>query len=50
MRIVEAALPVVEADVALVRILVVVKLVDYLAAVSVVHFSVYLMGELVVQL
>ena len=39
----------VEADIALVRMLVVVKLVDYLAAVPVVHFSVYLTGMVVVQ-
>jgi len=47
--IVEAALPAVEADVALVRMLVVVKLVDYLVAISVVRSSDYLVGELVVQ-
>jgi len=47
--IVEAALPAVEADVAQVRMLVVVKLVDYLAAISVVQSSEYLMEESVVQ-
>jgi len=47
--IVEAALPAVEANVAMVRMLVVVKLVDYLVAISVVRSSDYLVGELVVQ-